>query len=115
MKGFGLNKNLDGAEFLGVFHTEPSYRIFSINDVHPGMFKVTTGGVSVEGEMYTMSDEIWARVEAGEPPHLYSGPVKLTNGQTVEGILFPEDKILPSHVEITKFGGWRAYMASKAK
>ena len=115
MKGFGLHKNLDGAEFLGTFKTKPIYRIFSINDVHPGMYEVEEGGVAVTGEMYRMSDEIWERVHAGEPPHLYCGPVKLEDGQVVEGILYPKEQIKPEHVEISKFGGWHGYMESKNK
>ena len=35
------------------------------------------------------SDDIWTRVEAGEPPHLYCGPVRLDNDRVVNGILFP--------------------------
>ncbi len=114
MRGFGLHKNLEGAEFLGLFMTQPCYRVFSINDIHPGMYEVTEGGVAVEGEIYCMSDEIWARVEAGEPPHLYCGPVKLADGRVVEGILYPKEAIKPEHVEISRFGGWRGYMADKA-
>lgn len=115
MKGFGLNKNLEGAEYLGTFMTKPCYRIFSINDIHPGMYEVEEGGVAVEGELYCMSDEIWKSVEAGEPPHLYDGPVKLEDGRILDGILYPKEQIKPEHVEISKFGGWRGYMASKAK
>lgn len=113
MRGFKLNANLEGAEFLGTFTTQPCYRIFSIDDIHPGMYEVSEGGVAVEGEMYTMSDEVWAKVEAGEPPHLYCGPVKLDDGRVVDGILYPKEQIKPQHVEISRFGGWRAYMADK--
>lgn len=113
MRGFGLHKNLEGAEFLGVFQTQPCYRIFSINDIHPGMFEVDEDGVSVEGEMYRMSDETWATVEAGEPPHLYCGPVKLADGRVVEGILYLQEQIKPEHVEISAYGGWRGYMETK--
>ena len=73
MRGLALHHNLDGATFLGAFRTAPMYRLYSIADVHPGMFEVASGGVSVAGEMYGMSEEIWRRVEAGEPPHLYKG------------------------------------------
>jgi gamma-glutamylcyclotransferase (GGCT)/AIG2-like uncharacterized protein YtfP len=116
MRGLKLNKNLDGAEFLGEFQTAPCYRIFSIGDVHPGMFEVTDGedgGISVPGEIYRMPDEVWQRVEAGEPPHLYKGPVKLADGRTVDGILFPRELAEGHQREITEFGGWRAYMAAK--
>lgn len=115
MRGLALHKNLDGAKFLGEFRTKPLYRIFSINDIHPGMYEVAEGGVSVVGEMYEMSDETWAKVEAGEPPHLYDGPVKLDDGQVVDGILYPKEQIKPEHTEISSFGDWRAYMASKNK
>jgi len=113
MRGLALNKNLDGSEFMGAFTTEPLYRLYSINDVHPGMYEVATGGVAVAGEMYRMSDEIWERVEAGEPPHLYCGPVKLNKGETVDGILFPREVAEPNHLDISEFGDWRKYMASK--
>jgi gamma-glutamylcyclotransferase (GGCT)/AIG2-like uncharacterized protein YtfP len=113
MRGLALNKNLNGSEFLGEFTTEPCYRIYTINDVHPGMFEVAEGGVAVAGEMYRMSDEIWQRVEAGEPPHLYCGPVKLDDGRTVDGILFPQEIAETDHTDISEYGNWRKYMASK--
>jgi gamma-glutamylaminecyclotransferase len=113
MRGLKLHRNLDGAEFMGEFTTRPCYRLYSIGDVHPGMFKVAEGGIAVKGEMYRMSDEIWQKVEEGEPPHLYCGPVELDDGQTVEGILFPREAAEAGHKDISGFGDWRAYMASQ--
>ena len=115
MRGLSLHKNLDGAEYLGTFMTKPNYRIFSINDIHPGMYEVEEGGVAVEGELYHMSDETWERVKSGEPPHLYDGPVTLEDGRVFDGILYPKEQIKPEHVEISNFGGWRGYMDSKKK
>src|SRR5262249_56818240 len=89
MRGLALHHNLDGAEFVGAFRTAPNYRLYSIGDVHPGMFEVEAGGVSVAGELYRMTDEIWRRVEAGEPPPFYRGPVRLSDGPSVCGNLFP--------------------------
>ena len=113
MRGLKLHNSLDGAEFMGEFTTQPIYRLYSINDIHPGMFEVADGGVAVNGEMYRMSDEIWRSVEAGEPPHLYCGPVKLDNGQTVDGILFPRKIAEAEHKDISEFGDWRAYISSQ--
>jgi gamma-glutamylcyclotransferase (GGCT)/AIG2-like uncharacterized protein YtfP len=113
MRGLALHKNLAGAEFLGEFKTKPKYRVFSIGDVHPGMFEVPRGGVAVAGELYRMPDDVWQRVQAGEPPHLYDGPVELEDGRVVDGILYPQDKIQSHHVDISSFGDWRQYMASK--
>jgi len=115
MRGLGLHKNLQGANFLGEFHTLPIYRLYSIDDVHPGMFEVEEGGVSVVGEMYSMSKEIWQRVESSEPPGLYFGDVKLNNGSIVNGVLFPRDIAEANHKDISSFGDWRAYIASLKK
>ena len=113
MRGLKLHPNLDGAEFLGAFQTKPLYRLYSIGDVHPGMFEVEQGGVSVAGEYYRMPDDVWARVEAGEPPNLYKGPIKLEDGRIVEGILYPRGLAEANHKDISSFGDWRAYIASK--
>jgi gamma-glutamylcyclotransferase (GGCT)/AIG2-like uncharacterized protein YtfP len=115
MRGLALHHNLDGAEFVGAFRTAPKYRLYSIGDVHPGMFEVEAGGVSVAGEIYRMTDEIWRRVEAGEPPHLYRGAVKLSDGRSVDGILFPRALAEGRHRDISDFGDWRAYIASLRK
>jgi gamma-glutamylcyclotransferase (GGCT)/AIG2-like uncharacterized protein YtfP len=89
MRGLALHANLDGAEFVEETQTAPTYRIHSIGDVHPGMFLVPKGGVSVAGEIYRVPDDVWRRVEAGEPPGLYRGPVNLADGRVVPGILYP--------------------------
>lgn len=113
MRGLALNRNLEGAEFLEATRTAPVYRVYSIGDVHPGMFEVTEGGVSVEGELYRVPDEVFRRVEAGEPPGLYRGPVKLADGRVVPGILYPREMAEGHHLDISEFGGWRAYVDAK--
>jgi gamma-glutamylcyclotransferase (GGCT)/AIG2-like uncharacterized protein YtfP len=113
MRGLALHANLDGATFLGEAHTAPLYRLYSINDIHPGMFEVESGGVSVAGEIYEMDKAIWARVEAGEPPGLYRGPVKLDDGRIVDGILFPRELAEGRHKDISEHGDWRSYMAAQ--
>ena len=115
MRGLALHKNLDGANFLGEFHTLPIYRLYSIDDIHPGMFEVEEGGVSVAGEMYSMSDEIFQRVKNGEPSGLYFGDVKLNIGSTVKGVLFPRETAESNYKDISNFGDWRAYIASLKK
>ena len=114
MRGLALNRNLDGAEFVEEASTAPVYRIYSIGDLHPGMFEVAEGGVTVPGEIYRLPDKVWRRVEAGEPPGLYRGPVKLIDGRVVPGILYPREMAEGHHRDISSFGGWRAYQASGA-
>ena len=115
MRGLALHKNLGGANFLGKFSTLPIYRLYSIDDIHPGMIEVEEGGVSVAGEMYSMSDEIFQRVKNGEPSGLYFGDVKLNNGRTVKGVLFPRETAESNYKDISNFGDWRAYIASLKK
>lgn len=113
MRSLALHDNLVGAEFLGEFQTAPLYRVFSIDDRHPGMFEVEDGGVSVVGELYRIPADVWVRVEAGEPPNLYKGPVKLADGRVVDGILSPRELAEGRHREISEYGGWRAYGAAR--
>jgi len=117
MRGLALHDNIASAVFLGEFVTEPRYRVYSIGDVHPGMFRLRDdepGGIGVPGELYLVSREQWQRIEAGEPPNLYRGPVVLNNGDTVWGILYPRDLAEKNGRDITRFGGWREYMQSRA-
>jgi gamma-glutamylcyclotransferase (GGCT)/AIG2-like uncharacterized protein YtfP len=114
MRGLALHSNLAGAEFLGAFRTAPRYRLYSIDDLHPGMFEVDQGGVSVAGELYRLPDEVWERVEAGEPPNLYKGPVRLEDGRVVDGILYPRELAEGRHRDISAFGDWRAYVGARA-
>ena len=114
MRGLKLHSNLDGAEFVETTRTAPRYRLFSIGDVHPGMFRVDEGGISVAGELYRVPESVWARVEAGEPPGLYRGDVELADGRSVPGILFSRD-LVAGHRDISAFGGWRAYVASRER
>ena len=111
MRGLALNDNLDGAEFLGEAVTEPVYRMYSIGDVHPGMFEVGEGGVAVKGEVYLVPDEVWASIEAGEPPNLYRGEIKLADGRRPFGILYPRELAEGNHCDIFEYGDWRAFMA----
>jgi gamma-glutamylcyclotransferase (GGCT)/AIG2-like uncharacterized protein YtfP len=112
MRGLALHANLAGAEFLGERRTAPIYRLYSIDDRHPGMFEVAEGGVSVRGELYRVPDDVWRRVEAGEPPNLYRGPIRLDDGVEVYGILYPRAVAEGYHRDISDFGDWRGYIAS---
>jgi gamma-glutamylcyclotransferase (GGCT)/AIG2-like uncharacterized protein YtfP len=113
MRGLALHGNLEGAVFLGEARTAPCYRLYSIGDVHPGMFEVEDGGVSVAGELYETTAAIRAHIDATEPPGLYRGPVTLEDGSVVEGILYPRELAERDHADISAFGGWRAYLARR--
>jgi gamma-glutamylcyclotransferase (GGCT)/AIG2-like uncharacterized protein YtfP len=110
MRGLALHANLDGAEFLEATRTAPRYRVYSIADVHPGMFEVDEGGVEIAGELYRVPRSVLERVEAGEPPDLYRGPVRLVDGREVQGILYPRALAEANGRDISVYGDWRAYV-----
>jgi gamma-glutamylcyclotransferase (GGCT)/AIG2-like uncharacterized protein YtfP len=117
MRGLALHTNISGAVFLGECRTEPRYRVHSIDDVHPGMYRLEDGeegGHAVEGELYLVDEAVWQTIEASEPPHLYRGDVVLETGEHVWGILYPRKLAEGHHPDISAHGGWRAYMRSDA-
>ncbi len=114
MRGLELNPNLlnAGATFVREDHTVPSYRIFSINDRHPGMYRVPSGGVAVAVEVWSVPNAGLAGILIQEPPGLCIGKVSLASGDEVLGVL-AEQILCEGQREITEHGGWRAYCASK--
>jgi gamma-glutamylcyclotransferase (GGCT)/AIG2-like uncharacterized protein YtfP len=114
MRGLELNPNLlaVNATFVREAATEPAYRLWSINDRHPGMIRVSSGGVAVALEVWSVPADGLASILLKEPPGLSIGKVRLEDGTEVLGVL-AEPVLCESQKEITSFGGWRAYMARK--
>lgn len=114
MRGLELNSNMlaVGATFVREVQTEPAYRLWSINDRHPAMVRVKTGGVAVAAEVWAVPPEGLASILLKEPPGLSIGKVTLADGSEVLGVL-GEPILCEGQKEITQFGGWRAYKANK--
>lgn len=110
MQGLELNANLlnVGAEFLYETTTTPDYRLWSINDVHPAMVRVSSGGVAVALEVWQVPPAGLVQVLLQEPPGLSIGKVTLAKGDTVLGVL-GEPILCEGQREISTYGGWRAY------
>jgi gamma-glutamylcyclotransferase (GGCT)/AIG2-like uncharacterized protein YtfP len=113
MRGLELNPNLlaVGASFVREDRTAPDYRLFSINDRHPGMYRVAAGGVSVAVEVWSVPTAGLAEILVKEPAGLCIGKVRLADGEEVLGVL-AEAILCDGQREITEFGGWRAYCAA---
>ena len=114
MRGLHLNPDLleVGAIFVEETTTSPDYRIWTIGDRHPAMQRVPSGGVAVALEVWAVPSLGLASILLKEPPGLCIGLVGLADGRTVLGV-FGEAYLCATGTEITQFGGWRAYMASK--
>jgi hypothetical protein len=114
MRGLELNPNLlaVGATFVRETTTEPAYRLWSINDRHPAMVRVSAGGVAVAVEVWSVPPAGLASILLQEPPGLSVGKVTLADGEQVLGVL-AEPILCEGQREITRFGGWREYHREK--
>jgi hypothetical protein len=110
MRGLELNDNLLAvdAQFLRETTTEPAYRLWSIDDVHPAMIRVASGGVAIAVEVWAIPFAGLGKILLQEPPGLCIGKVRLTDGEEVLGVL-GEMILCEGKREITEWGGWRAY------
>lgn len=114
MRGLALNSNLTsvGATFLQEATTTAHYRLWSINDVHPAMVRVKTGGTAVALEVWAVPVAGLIQVLQQEPAGLCIGKITLSSGETVLGVL-GEPILCEGQREITAYGGWRAYLANR--
>ncbi len=113
MRDLALNPNLlnVGATFDCETQTEPTYRLWTIDDQYPAMVRVAEGGAAIAVEVWNVPLAGLGIVLGQEPPGLAIGKVKLATGETVLGVI-GEPLTVEGKTEITQFGGWRAYQAS---
>lgn len=116
MRGLELEPNLVnlGATFVREDRTEPAYRLYSINDIHPAMVRVpanATNGVSVAVEIWSVPADGVATLLEKEPPGLSIGKAKLQNGTTVLGVI-AETALVVGMKDISNYNGsFRDYIA----
>jgi len=112
LRGQPDHKNLGDATFLGEARSAPRYRLHSVDDRHPGIYEVPSGGISIPGELYEFTERQHAHLLAGEPPDLYEGPIVLDDGSTASAMLYPRRLIEErGYPDISAHGGWAAYKA----
>jgi allophanate hydrolase len=96
--------------------TAARYRLFALAGVtpaRPGMVRVEADGVALEVEVWDVPVSEVGSFLALIPAPLGLGMVELDDGATVHGFLC-ESAGLAGALDISKFGGWRAYLASLA-
>jgi hypothetical protein len=110
MRGLELNINMKntGGVFIRVDQTDAHYRLWSINDKHPGMIRVSQGGTCVALEVWELPLASFADLLASEPAGLSIGKVRLADGSEVLGVL-AEPWLVDGQKEITDTGSWRNY------
>ena len=114
MRGQKDHSAVDGATFLGPARTAARYRFLAVRDEFPGLFAVPEGGTGIVGELYEMTDELLLQgLLPGEPAELDLAEIELDDGRTVNAMHLAPARLVPGDrvVDITAFGGFRAYQA----
>ena len=112
MSGLALNHEVTalGGRLHGVGRTVPEYRLYALGK-RPGMTR-HANGAAIDGEVWVLPTAAIGALLAGVPAPLGFGTVQLEDGPCL-GFL-AEAGALKDAADITRFGGWRGYLASAA-
>ncbi len=119
LTGMPLNGELaaQGGRLVRTARTAPHYRLHALSGtVPPKPGLVREGGFTgpgLEVEVWTLPASGFGRFVAGIPQPLGVGKVELDDGSLVTGFIC-EPAALANASEITHYGGWRNYIASRA-
>lgn len=119
LSGMPLNHELTSRD--GVFRrqvtTTADYRFHALEGgppKRPGLLRVGNGeGAAIEAEVWALPAEGFGTFVASIPAPLCIGTVRLADGTAPKGFLV-EPAGLAGAEDITRLGGWRAYIASLA-
>jgi allophanate hydrolase len=117
LSGLPLNGQITarGGIFRRTGQTAPDYRLFRLPGgppERPGLIKVAPGeGMSVAVEIWALPIASIGSLLAEIPPPLGLGTVSLTDGSRPKGFICEADGRRGA-LDISHFGGWRAYLAS---
>ncbi len=116
LAGEPLNHQLTGpgGRFLRATRTAPSYRFYALPNTtppKPGLARVATGGVAIELEVWSLPPAAFGDFVRRIAAPLCIGSLELEDGTRVSGFLC-EGHALTGALDISSFGGWRAYRRS---
>jgi allophanate hydrolase len=104
------------AKLVAETRTAAVYRLYAMAGTvppKPALVHVGEGGAAIALEVYELGVEAFGSFVAEVPPPLAIGTVTLEDGTDVKGFV-AEPRALEGAADVTSFGGWRAYMASKS-
>jgi len=116
LSGLPLNRQLTerGGFLLESTRTASQYRFYALPGGpprRPGLVRVTGGGASIDVEIWALPLERYGAFVTTIPAPLGIGSVTLADGRRVQGFVC-EAYAVSGAEDITRFGGWRAYLAS---
>jgi allophanate hydrolase len=119
LEGLPLNHQLTsrGAHLVALTQSSPDYKLYALPGgppYRPGMVRVAKGetGSAIEVEVWEMAAREFGSFVAGIPSPLGIGTLTLANGDKVQGFVCEQYAVADAE-DITQFGGWRAYLASR--
>ncbi|MEN6587726.1 MAG: allophanate hydrolase [Sulfuricella sp.] len=115
LSGLPLNWQLTqrSGRLVAGTRTAPCYRFYALPDgKRPGLVRVAEGGAAIECEVWELPVSEFGSFVAGIPAPLGIGKVELEDGGTVNGFIC-EGIGVADAVDITAFGGWRAYLQQR--
>ncbi|MFZ5557597.1 MAG: allophanate hydrolase [Pseudomonadota bacterium] len=118
LSGLPLNAQLTarGGRLLRATRTAPRYRLYALPGTtppKPGLVRVEGAGAAIDVEVWRLPLAAFGAFVAEVPAPLAIGTVALEDGGTVKGFLC-EAAALEGAADITRFGGWRRYLAQAA-
>ncbi|MED5609596.1 allophanate hydrolase [Pseudomonas sp. JH-2] len=117
LDGLALNGQLRqrGARLLLATHSAPAYRLYALAGgppLRPGMLRVAEGGVAIEVEVWELPSAELGSFLTGIPAPLGLGKVELADGSWETGFICDAWGLAGAE-DISAFGGWRAWLASR--
>ena len=122
LDGLALNWQLKqrGARLIEATRSSADYQLHALAGgqaglpARPGMVRVAEGGVAIEVEVWELPSSELGSFLTGIPAPLGLGKVQLADGRWESGFIC-EAYGLTGATDISHFGGWRAYLRSKAQ
>ena len=117
LQGLALNHQLleRGAFLLQRTHTAAQYRLYALPGgppFRPGLIRAPNDGAPIEVEVWSIPEAVFGSFVAQVPAPLAIGKLILADHREVCGFLC-EAHAVGSADDITAYGGWRAYLASR--
>jgi allophanate hydrolase len=115
LEGQPLNRQLAelGARLVRTCRTSPQYRLFVLHEavpIKPALVRDPDYfGAGIEVELWAVPEDRFGGFVAAVPWPLAIGSVQMDDGEWVKGFVC-EPAAIQGSSEITRFGGWRAYL-----
>ena len=117
LRGQPLNHQLTdvGGALVRSTRTAPSYRLYALETTppKPGLVRAQGDGTGIEVEVWSLPITGFGTFVAAVPPPLAIGSIELADGSWCSGFVCEPAALEGAH-DITSFGGWRAYLGSRA-